>query len=68
LANYLFQMLSLVANYYLLTIPLVTDPKYPVAEIPLAFCNFIRAFLVSDPNVVISLPNEPGPVVVIGKP
>ncbi|MEI6304924.1 MAG: hypothetical protein WCP09_02825 [Candidatus Taylorbacteria bacterium] len=50
---------------YLPTTPLVIDPKNPVDGRPLSFWYFIRAFLVKEPNEVVSLPGEPGPEVAI---
>jgi hypothetical protein len=52
-----------------LTKVLVKDPKYPAAGvIPFDFWKRVRAALVAGPNLLISCPGEPLPVVVTIKP
>ena len=35
----------------------------PIAEMPAAVCSFMSAAFVSPPNIVVSLPEEPGPLI-----
>ncbi len=52
-----------------MTSALVLGPKNPTAGVmPLAFWNLASAARVSGPNLVTSLPGEPGPLLAIGNP